>query len=144
MRSLAGAVRETRGGELVNGRNRRCVRNRTAGARRTGGTLALDLDIADRTPIDEVGALSGTNALELDFRRGCCSPRRIRVLTSDGAQTARTRARREQPNRRLIASGAYDGLDTGRESDSPSRDLAVRARGRARPLRRRESVVPRN
>jgi hypothetical protein len=84
---------------------------------RQGNALAVDLDLVNRTSDRiEVGALSGTNALEIDLvgRGALLGMSGIRVLSSEGAQTG---------NELVLADGSrnlgfvgfrldYDGLDS--------------------------------
>lgn len=116
--SLEGLERFDNAGEvsLVNGRTGDvfAIDGTLNGA---GGTLAVDLDIdnhaADRI---DVGALSGTNALELDLvgRGALLGMSGIQVLTSQGAQTGNELVLAEG-SRNLGFIGfrlAWDGLDS--------------------------------
>jgi hypothetical protein len=84
-----------------------------------GGTLAVDLDVVDGSAdVIEVGALSGTSAIELDLvgRGSLLGLDGIRVLSSDGAQTGQELVLAENSRNRGFVGFrlAYDGLDSWR------------------------------
>jgi hypothetical protein len=82
-----------------------------------GGTLAVDLDTVARTAdLIQVGALSGTNMLELDLvgRGSLLGLNGVRVLTSEGTQSGDELVLAKNSRYRgfLGFRLAYDGLDS--------------------------------
>jgi len=84
-----------------------------------GNTLAVDLDVVDHaTDLVQVGALSGTNLLELDLlgSGSLLGMDGIRVVTSEGAQTGdELQLAANSRSRGFVGFKlAYDGLDSWR------------------------------